>query len=137
VRYEIAHSVRGRLRLRYPARWLKTRRDAIESRLRGVQGVHAVRGSSLTGSVWIDYDPFSLAEAALIDELHAVTASLERTPVHRRRAHARPRVKVQRAPLLKLIGAVAAGSWGGQRPSLADYVTVIEARDRATAARRP
>jgi hypothetical protein len=33
--------------------------------------------------------------------------------------------------------AVAAGSWGGQRPSLADYVTVIEARDRATDARRP
>jgi hypothetical protein len=25
----------------------------------------------------------------------------------------------------------------GQRPSLADYVTVIEASDRATAARRP
>jgi hypothetical protein len=35
------------------------------------------------------------------------------------------------------LSSVAAGSWGGQRPSLADYVTVIEARDRATAARRP
>jgi P-type Cu2+ transporter len=105
VRYEIAHSVRGRLRLRYPATWLKTRRDAIESRLRRVQGVHAVRGSSLTGSVRIDYDPFSLAEAALIEELHAVTASLERAPVHRRRARAGPTVKLQGAPLLQLIGA--------------------------------
>jgi acetylornithine deacetylase/succinyl-diaminopimelate desuccinylase-like protein len=39
-----------------------------------------------------------------------------------------------KGPIVALLAAVAAGSWGGQRPSLADYVTVIEARDRATAA---
>jgi heavy metal translocating P-type ATPase len=103
MRYEIAHSVRGRLRLRYPVTWLKTRRDAIESRLRTVSGVRAVAGSSLTGSVRVDYDPFHLAEGALIDELHTITASLARTPVHRR--HAGPKVRLQRAPLLSLIGA--------------------------------
>src|SRR5262245_37432550 len=103
MRYEIAHSVRGRLRLRYPVRWLKIRRDAIESRVRSVPGVRSVSGSSLTGSVRIDYDPFRLAERALIDELHAINASLEGAPVHR--GQAGPKVRLERAPLLSLFGA--------------------------------
>jgi hypothetical protein len=77
--------------------------------------------------------------------LERFVSEVERTEVH---AEADPRADVE--VCLHGLGGIHVhcgsgllgrlwqrGSWGGQRPSLADYVTVIEARDRATAARRP
>ena len=60
-RARIAHSVRGRLRVRYPAAWLRGRRGLVEARLRRLPGVRAVDGNPVTGSVRILYDPFTLA----------------------------------------------------------------------------
>jgi len=57
MRRTIAHSVRGRLRVRYPAHWLEPRCAAIESELKTLPGVRAVQGRPLTGSLRIDYDP--------------------------------------------------------------------------------
>jgi Cu2+-exporting ATPase len=58
--------------------------------------------------VRIDYDPFLLAERALMDELHAMASSVGGEAAPRGRATA-PLVKVpvERAPLLHLIGAGA------------------------------
>jgi len=88
MRYHIAHSVRGRLRLRVPSPWLRTRQGAVESRLRALTGVRAVAGNTLTGSLRIDYDPFRLAEQSLVDELKHLDAHLTGPPPARRR---RPR----------------------------------------------
>ncbi len=108
MRYQVAHSVRGRLRIRYPVGWLKRRRDTIESRLRGIPGVRTVAGNPVTGSVRIDYDPFHLAERTLIDELHAMTASIANAPVERvRPTEPRGKVPVHRAPLISLVGTSA------------------------------
>jgi len=65
MRYHIAHSVRGRLRLRVPSPWLRTRQGAVESRLRALTGVRAVAGNTLTGSLRIDYDPFRLRQGGV------------------------------------------------------------------------
>jgi Cu2+-exporting ATPase len=73
----VAHSVRGRLRVRYPAAWLKTRRDAVERRLRAVPGVRGVAGNARTGSVRIDYDPFQLAEDGILATLRDLTGLLD------------------------------------------------------------
>ncbi|PWU24676.1 MAG: hypothetical protein C5B48_05140, partial [Candidatus Rokuibacteriota bacterium] len=106
--YHIAHAVRGRLRIRYPARWFKDRREALESHLRGIHGVRTVVGSPVTGSVRIEYDPFTLAEQALIDKLHAMGAGIAGTPLHRATAAgSRTRIDSPRAPLLSLIGSSA------------------------------
>src|SRR5205085_2661332 len=85
MRYHIAHSVRGRLRLRVPSPWLRTRQGAVESRLRALTGVRAVAGNTLTGSLRIDYDPFRLAEQSLVDELKHLDAHLTGAPPARRR----------------------------------------------------
>src|SRR6185295_16891920 len=69
MRCEIAHASRGRLRVRYPVSWLRHRRGDVETRLRALPGVRGVSPSTTTGSVRIDYDPFRLAERALIDAL--------------------------------------------------------------------
>lgn len=108
MRYLVAHSVRGRLRIRYPIRWLKSRRVGLESRLRAVPGVRTVVGSARTGSVRIEYDPFRIAERRLIDELEAMTASLASPPGRRAEAgETEAKLAAQRAPLLRLIGSSA------------------------------
>ena len=87
--YEIAHSVRGRLRLRYPAPWLRARRDVVESDLRALPGVRTVSGSTLTGSVRIEYDPFRLAEHGIVQALEQIHARLG-APAPRRRGRRPP-----------------------------------------------
>jgi manganese/zinc-transporting P-type ATPase C len=108
MRRTIAHSVRGRLRVRYPARWLEPRYSAIESDLRTLPGVRAVQGRSLTGSLRIDYDPYRLAADAIVDRLDRMTAELaapsKSTTAHPRR---RPRQTLPPAPVLKVIGATS------------------------------
>src|SRR6266446_6911417 len=108
MRYHIAHSVRGRLRLRVPSPWLRTRQGAVESRLRALTGVRAVAGNTLTGSLRIDYDPFRLAEQSLVDELKHLDAHLTGPPPARRRG-AQPSTLVgTKTPLLNVIGATSA-----------------------------
>jgi P-type Cu2+ transporter len=108
MRRTIAHSVRGRLRVRYPARWLEPRYPAIESELKTLPGVRAVEGRSLTGSLRIDYDPYRLAADAIVDRLDRMTAELaapsKSTTAHPRR---RPRQTLPPAPVLKVIGATS------------------------------
>jgi hypothetical protein len=108
MRRTIAHSVRGRLRVRYPARWLEPRCSAIESELKTLPGVRAVQGRPLTGSLRIDYDPYSLAADALVDKLDRMMAELA-APSKSTRAHAprRPRQTLPSAPVLKVIGATS------------------------------
>jgi heavy metal translocating P-type ATPase len=77
MRWRVAHSVRGRLRVRYPTAWLKPRQDAVVSTLRSVPGVRTVDGSGLTGSVRIEYDPFRVAESALVDVLRQLDTRLD------------------------------------------------------------
>ena len=77
MRWRVAHSVRGRLRVRYPTAWLKPRQGAVVSTLRSVPGVRTVDGSGLTGSVRIEYDPFRLAESALVDVLRQLDTRLD------------------------------------------------------------
>jgi P-type Cu2+ transporter len=108
MRRTIAHSVRGRLRVRYPARWLEPRYPAIESELKTLPGVRAVEGRSLTGSLRIDYDPYRLAADAIVDRLDRMTAELaapsKSITAHPRR---RPRQTLPPAPVLKVIGATS------------------------------
>src|SRR5438552_3886187 len=108
MRYHIAHSVRGRLRLRVPSPWLRTRQGAVESRLRALTGVRAVAGNTLTGSLRIDYDPFRLAEQSLVDELKHLDAHLTGAPPARRRGAQPSAVVGTKTPLLNVIGATSA-----------------------------
>jgi len=118
MRYLVAHSVRGRLRIRYPVRWLEGRRDALEAHLRAVPGVRTVVGSPVTGSLRIEYDPFRIAERRLIDQLEAMTGgipSAPANPVDTGDSRAEPgtqrapvaKLDPQRGPLLRLIGSSA------------------------------
>src|SRR5262245_48710058 len=108
VQYHIAHSVRGRLRVRYPVPWLRDCRENLESRVRAIPGVRTVDGSAVTGSVRIEYDPFALAERALIDKLHQLSAAITNHRVHRFEAReSRARLDARRAPLIGLIGSSA------------------------------
>jgi len=102
----IAHSIRGRLRVRYPAHWLEPRFSTIESELKTLPGVRAVQGRPLTGSLRIDYDPYRLAAEAIVDRLDQMTASLA-APTTSRAAHPRrrPRQALPSAPVLKAVGA--------------------------------
>ena len=103
--HEVAHSIRGRLRVRYPVAWLREQRHALESGLRAVPGVRAVSGSPLTGSVRIEYDPFQLAERGIVA---ALTRIDERLGAPAAAQHAPPRrgpVAHKRTPLLGLLGA--------------------------------
>jgi cation transport ATPase len=108
VPHEIAHSVRGRLRVRYPVSWFRVRRTVVESRLRDLPGVRRVSGSMVTGSVRIEYDPFQLAEHGLVEVLKQIDAHIDGGgAVARRRSSARPGTQVvaRRAPLLNFLGA--------------------------------
>jgi heavy metal translocating P-type ATPase len=105
MRPQVAHAVRGRLRVRYPVHWLRTQGKAVEERLRAIPGVRRVEGRRTTGSVWIYYDPFLVAEATLLDELGQLTKRLDDAT---RRPLARgSKVVTQRAPLVNLIGTTA------------------------------
>jgi manganese/zinc-transporting P-type ATPase C len=108
MRRTIAHSVRGRLRVRYPAHWLEPRYPEIESELKTLPGVRAVQGRSLTGSLRIDYDPYRLAADAIVDRLDRMTAELA-APSTSITAHSRrrPRQTLPPAPVLKVIGATS------------------------------
>jgi heavy metal translocating P-type ATPase len=109
VRHTIAHSVRGRLRVRYPSQWLEPRCAAIESRLKTMPGVRAVRGRPLTGSLQIDYDPYRLAATSIVDRLDEMTAELA-APSGSRSTGTRRRPQRQvlpSAPWLKMIGATS------------------------------
>jgi len=68
----------------------RTRQGAVESRLRALTGVRAVAGNTLTGSLRIDYDPFSLAEQSLVDELKHLDAHLTGPPRQGGAAPSRP-----------------------------------------------
>jgi Cu2+-exporting ATPase len=108
MRRTIAHSVRGRLRVRYPARWLEPRCSAIESGLKTLPGVRAVQGRPLTGSLRIDYDPYRLAAAAIVDRLDRMTAELNAPPRSRSTSlRRRQRQMLPSTPLLKMIGATS------------------------------
>lgn len=105
MRCEVAHSVRGRLRVRYPMPWLKVRVPAVESAIRAVPGVRAVHGSAVTGSVRIEYDPLRLGEDALLDALGRIAPP--RSATSRAPADHPAKVAAPRAPLWRLVGASA------------------------------
>jgi heavy metal translocating P-type ATPase len=105
MRYHIAHAVRGRLRVRYPPRWLHERGLAVEKELRALPGIQRVQGSPVTGSVRIDYDPFRVAEAALVDKLHALTLALD--PSAAPMGHPPQPLATRRTPLLSVVGTGA------------------------------
>ena len=110
MRAHVAHSMRGRLRVRYPPAWLKQRREHLESTIRALPGVRAVQGSPVTGSVRIDYDPFQLAENAIVGTLHELSAALD--PRSAAIDVASPKSQRLRssptAPLMNLLGASSA-----------------------------
>jgi heavy metal translocating P-type ATPase len=109
VSHQIAHSIRGRLRVRYPVSWLRARRGRVESRLRAVPGVRAVRESALTGSVRIDYDPFRVAEQGVVDALRELDAFLGSPAPEPELPARRPRARIvgKPAPLLSLLGTTS------------------------------
>ena len=104
--YEITHAVRGRLRVRYPVPWLRTRREVVVTRLRSLPGVRAVNGSRVTGSLLIDYDPFVLAELGIVEALHELDQRLGGTPGDRT-APRRQRVVQRRTPLLNVLATTS------------------------------
>jgi heavy metal translocating P-type ATPase len=106
MRWRVAHSVRGSLRVRYPAAWLKPRQDAVVNTLRSVPGVRTVNGSGVTGSVRIEYDPFRLAESALVDVLRELDSRLD-TGVPQASAPPEPPggLDASSMPLVRLAGA--------------------------------
>jgi heavy metal translocating P-type ATPase len=108
MQVSIAHSVRGRLRVRVPSGWLGPRRAAVEAQLRGIAGVRSVEGRPLTGSVCVDYDPFVLAERGIVDALDRITKALDASPAGPRRT-ARPadRQPPSRGSLFRAIGATS------------------------------
>ena len=137
----VAHSIRGRLRVRYPVAWLRTRRDALESGLRAMPGVRAVSGSPLTGSVRIDYDPFELAEQRIVEALERIDERLGAPPAPRRPPTRRPPVVDKKTPLLGLLGAstVLAATCLPTPPAIVAGLVVaseVPAMLRATAALR-
>jgi len=103
----VAHSVRGRLRLRYPAGWLRSRRPALEQRLRAVSGVRRARASDVTGSLLVEYDPFTLAEDALLQTLDAMTRELGAAPSGAEAARPAAKLDVRRDALLVLLGTTS------------------------------
>jgi Cu2+-exporting ATPase len=78
----------------------------VESDLRAVPGIRTVSGSTLTGSVRIEYDPFRLAEHGIVQALEQIHARLGApAPRRHRPAGIIPRVTGRSMPLLPLLGA--------------------------------
>jgi heavy metal translocating P-type ATPase len=107
MRWRVAHSVRGSLRVRYPTAWLKPRQDAVVNTLRSVPGVRTVNGSGVTGSVRIEYDPFRLAESALVDVLRELDSRLDTSAPDMSSAPPEPPggLDASSMPLVRLAGA--------------------------------
>jgi heavy metal translocating P-type ATPase len=105
VAHQIAHSVRGRLRVRYPVPWLRARHSALESGLRALPGVRTVSGSTVTGSLRIEYDPFQLAERHIVQTLEQIDERLGAPLARRRPAAPALHLRERRTPLLGLVGA--------------------------------
>jgi heavy metal translocating P-type ATPase len=108
MRRTIAHSSRGRLRVRYPSRWLEPRCGTIESRLKTIPGVRSVQGRPLTGSLRIEYDPYRLAAQSIVERLDQMTAELG-APSRSRSTGARRRQRqaLPPAPWMKMVGATS------------------------------
>ncbi len=129
MRPEVAHSVRGRLRVRYPTQWLRGRVPAVESALRAVPGVRAVSGSAVTGSVRIEYDPFRLAEDAVLEALARLERQIGPGAMADAAPAARQKVSPRQAPLWRLAGAssvLAASCLPFAPPVVAGLVLVAE-----------
>jgi heavy metal translocating P-type ATPase len=105
MRCEVAHSIRGRLRVRYPAAWLRAQGRAVESVIRSVPGVRVVTGSAVTGSLRIEYDPFRLTADALLESLGRMERHLSAPEVVATAKPASAPVSPARAPLWRLAGA--------------------------------
>ncbi|MGH7348908.1 MAG: heavy metal translocating P-type ATPase [Candidatus Rokuibacteriota bacterium] len=73
--------------------------------MQSVPGVRAVSGSPVTGSVRIDYDPFRLAERALLDAIERMEEHLARRAGPLAAKAAPTKVSHGRAPLWSLLGA--------------------------------
>jgi P-type Cu2+ transporter len=108
TRAHVEHTLPGRLRVRYPAPWLRPRRASLEAWVRGIDGVRAVETSPVTGSVRISYDPFAIAEEALLDTLARFNRTLDSAAgPDIGAAPTVERVTTQRAPLLSLLGTTS------------------------------
>jgi manganese/zinc-transporting P-type ATPase C len=106
VAHHISHAIPGRLRIRYPAPWVRTRRDAIEAYLKAVPGVRTVSGSPVTGSVRIEYDPFRLAERAIVEALRTMDERLGSPPTRRPAETTPPRLS-RSVPFLNVLAATS------------------------------
>jgi hypothetical protein len=76
MRCEVAHSIRGRLRIRYPATWLRAQGEGLETAIRALTGVRTVSHSPVTGSVRVDYDPVHLTADDLLAAIERMAAPL-------------------------------------------------------------
>jgi heavy metal translocating P-type ATPase len=105
MRCEVAHSIRGRLRVRYPAAWLRAQGRTVEAAIGSLPGVRAVNGSAVTGSVRIDYDPLRLAEGAILEALGRMEERLPAAGAAPPGRRVGGKVSPGRAPLWRLAGA--------------------------------
>ncbi len=80
LEWRIAHSVRGRLRLRGAEGRAYPRAISPTAQLKGVVGVRSVRFRSRTGSLVVEYDPESCTEAMLLEALGGSPAAGGITP---------------------------------------------------------
>jgi heavy metal translocating P-type ATPase len=112
--FEIAHRTPGRLRVRFPATWLRRRGAAVERQLRRMGGVRGVASSDVTGSLRIEYDPFRLAERSLLTHLETLTRATARPSLGREPGGARREPgeapTVAGRPGRTLAGAIGASS---------------------------
>src|SRR5262245_35806259 len=105
MRCEVAHSIRGHLRIRYPAAWLRRQGGVLESAIRGLFGVRTVSQSAVTGSVRVYYDPLQLSADDLLDAIERMAEPLSPHPEPTRTRPASVEVSPANTPLLRLIGA--------------------------------
>ena len=100
--------MRGRLRVRYPAAWLRGRRELVEARLRGLPGVRAVEGNPVTGSLRILYDPFTLAEDTIVASLQELSDHLDAPRLEPGGSErSRPRLTTAPGATINLIGSAS------------------------------
>jgi heavy metal translocating P-type ATPase len=102
---EVAHSIRGRLRIRYPATWLRAQGEGLETAIRALTGVRTVSHSPVTGSVRVDYDPVQLTADDLLAAIERMAAPLLPYPAPVPARVEPARVSPAGTPLLRLIGA--------------------------------
>jgi Cu2+-exporting ATPase len=89
--YQVAHAVPGRLRVRYPRRWLRRRRAALEAAVTRIPGVLGVTATALTGSFLIEYDRRRVTASVLLDALSRLApAAVADSSNGARRPHGQP-----------------------------------------------